>query len=179
MHNVRHLRGNVLAVGPPRSRKQLFAQEFIADGLKAREKILVVLTNSFPEDLVRELQSRLGSFPVADRLYLVDCYSRYAGIPVRDEERCVRVSGPSSLREIQSGISRYLELHALSRTVFYSASPLLMRNTPAAVERFFHAVLGRLRLATNVLLMDDFHSAEERTVLEQIADTVVPFSATW
>lgn len=169
---------SVLVIGPPRSEKHLFAEQFLAEGFKSSELGIYIITNDFPEDIVKKISAvGIGNFHIESNLMkIIDCYSNFIGVPKADTDTVKNVSGPQALNEISIALSKLLTNN--SRVVLDSGTTLLLQNPFSMLEKFFQAMIGKTKIYNSaffILLEEGTHDARYVTILESLTNATVYF----
>jgi len=171
-------RSSALVVGPPRSEKEIFAEQFIAENIKSGAEELVILSNNFPEDFLSEVQT---FFKNSDKkIHFIDCYTRYVGLSKPDTAVTLRVSGPDALNEIAVASSSVLEKikNRDIGIVMDTASPIIMQNNPRAVHRFLQRFIGRMKKYRSkivILIEEGMHDQKTMSMLESLTNETIYF----
>jgi len=170
---------SVLVIGPPRSEKELFAEQFIAEGVEKGSEELVIISSNFPDVFLRHLQHLSKNIDVKN-IFFVDCYSNHVGLVRHDTDEVVHVSGPEALNEISMSSNKILEKirNREIGIVFYSASPILIQNDFRDVYKFFHFTLGKLRKYRSrvvILVEENMHDRNTISMLESLTTKTIYF----
>lgn len=170
---------SALVIGPPRSEKLLFAEQFLVDGFKSNELGVYIITNDFPESVVSKIRNvhGLGNFHVESGLLkIIDCYSSFIGVPKPETDTVKNVSSPQSLSEISIALGKVMTNNA--RVVLDSATTLLLHNPFEMVEKFFQSLIGKIRVynATFFIILEEgTHDPRQIAVLESLTNATVYF----
>ncbi len=168
---------SVLIIGPPRSEKLLFAEQFLVDGFKNNEQGIYIITNDFPEDVIKKISSvhGIGNFHVESKLMkIIDCYSPFIGVPKSESDTIKNVSGPQALNEISITLGKILT--SGSRVILDSATTLLLQNPFDMVEKFFQSLIGKVKVydSTIFILLDEgTHNDQDIAILESLTNVTV------
>lgn len=168
----------ILVIGPPRSEKVIFADQFVIDGLMKDESAVYLVTNNFPEDVVNNM------LPFVDKrimnMRLVDCYSIHAGVTKSDEKYVIRTSGPYALNEISIAITKALnDCKPPIRVVFNSLSTLLLHNKIGQIEEFLEINIGKLKAKNSTILFvveEGVHDEKVMSLLSSLTDATIKFN---
>lgn len=172
---------SALIIGPPRSEKAIFAEQFLVDGFKNNELGVYILTNDFPESIVGKMRNMhgIGNFHVESGLLkIIDCYSSFIGVPKTETDTVKSVSSPQALSEISITMGKVMNNNA--RVVLDSATTLLLQNPFSMIEKFFQAMIGKVRVYNStffMLLEEGTHDPQQIAVLESLTDITVHFRA--
>jgi len=95
-------KSSVMLFGPPKAGKSLLGLHFLLEGLKSNETAIYIVTNTFPEDVVKKMETvgLVDSMLQNGLLRFVDCYSVHAGVHKDNTAFIIRVGGPTALTEI-------------------------------------------------------------------------------
>lgn len=168
----------VLAIGKPRGEKSLFAHQFMEEGIRRKESVIYVVSNTFPENVVQRFvhdASEIRNFRI------IDCYTLHSGINKTDESMVLRVSGPYALNEISILLTRLLRsMRKPFRIVFDSLSTFLLHNKLSVMQEFLELNIMKLKSsdATILFLVEDgMHDAKELALLETLTDVTLRFNS--
>lgn len=172
---------SILVLGPPKSGKTLFGLHFLFEGLQNDEYGIYVVTNTFPEDIVKrfELIGDVDEALESGMLKFVDCYTVYTGVQKKNTVFIVRVSGPTALTEMGiafSQIIKQIPKNRKVRVIFDSVSTLLLYNTPRIVENFVQSMNGRIKGfgATSMFIMEEgMHDQKDVITINSILDALI------
>ncbi len=170
---------SVLLIGPPRSEKLLFAEQFLVNGFKNNILGIYIITNDFPESVINKMKSihGIGNFHVESKLLkIIDCYSTFIGVPKQESNIIKNASGPQALNEISIVLSKMLASN--SRIVLDSATTLLLQNPFNMIEKFFQVVIGKIKVHNStffILVEEGTHDARDIAVLESLTNATVYF----
>lgn len=183
-HGKLQPRQNTLIVGPPFSGKTTLGLQFIASGLKAGDKCVVITTNETAEGIKRRALEFGWDFEKHERtgdLKFIDCYSKIVGLSAtsshsvyfagQDEKDLERLS-----IILSAIISDYWGSNANIRVFFDNLSSLFLYSDLLTVSRFLHVVLGRLKAvrATSMLALESgLHDEQTMTAIRSLCDGVV------
>lgn len=174
-------KSSVMVLGPPKAGKSLFGLHFLLEGLKSNESGIYIVTNSFPEDVVKKMED-IG---LVDRmlegglLRFVDCYSVHAGVHKGNTAFIIRVGGPTALTEIgiaYSEVVKRLPKKNNLRVVFDSVSTLLLYNNPRTIEIFVQQMNSKIKAsgASSMFIVEEgMHDEKDVTALNSILDSLV------
>lgn len=174
-------KSSILLLGPPKTGKTLFGLHFLFEGLRNNEHGIYIVTNSFPEDVVKRLENfgRVDKVLQNGLLKFVDCYSIHAGVHKDNTVFIVRVNGPTALNEIGMAFSEIIKLVPKSnkiRVVFDSVSTLLMFNKSHTIETFVQQMNGKIKSAgaTSVFILEEgIHDEKSVTAINSMLDMLV------
>lgn len=169
---------SALIIGPPRSEKLLFAEQFLVEGFKNNELGIYIITNDFPENVVNKIKGiGIGDFHLESKLLKVlDCYSAFIGVPKPESDIIKNISGPQALNEISIVLAKVLSNN--SRVILDSATTLLLQNPFSVVEKFFQVVIGKIKVYNStffILLEEGTHDARNVAILESLTNITVYF----
>lgn len=170
---------SALIIGPPRSDKLLFAEQFMVEGFKKNELGIYIINNDFPESIVNKIRDihGIGNFHLESSLLkIIDCYSTFIGVPKADSDIVKNVSGPQALNEISIALAKILASN--SRVILDSATTLLLQNPFNMVEKFFQTLIGKIKVYNSaffIILEEGTHDARDIIVLESLTNITVYF----
>lgn len=174
-------RSSILILGPPKSGKTILGLQFLFEGLQNKEYGIYVVTNTFPEDLVKRFES-IGDIeePLQKGLLkFVDCYTIYTGVQKENTLFIVRVSGPTALTEMGiafSEIMKKIPKNSKVRVIFDSVSTLLLHNTSKTVETFVQSMNGKIKGtgAVSMFIMEEgMHDQKDVTAINSLLDAII------
>ncbi len=172
---------SALVIGPPRSEKLLFTEQFLVDGFKSNEMGVYIVTNDFPEDVISKIKNvhGIGNFHVESGLMkIIDCYSSFIGVPKAESDTIKNVSSPQALNEISIALGKSISNN--SRVVLDSATTLLLQNPFGMVEKFFQSLIGKIKVynSTILILLDEgTHNERDIAVLESLTNVTICFKS--
>lgn len=176
-------KSSILVLGPPKCGKTLLGLHFLFEGFQNNEYGIYVVTNTFPEDVVKRFES-VGNVDESLRsgmLKFVDCYTMYTGVQKGNTLFIVRVSGPAALTEMGIALSQIMKKipkNSKFRVIFDSISTLLLFNTPKIVEIFVQSILGKIKAfgATSMFILEEgMHEERDVTTINSLLDAVIHF----
>ena len=169
-----------LIVGRPRGEKSIFANQFLADGIKDNDSTVYVVSNTFPENITERLVRAVGNNDIKN-FRIVDCYTVHSGIDKIDDEIILRVSGPYALHEISIALTKLVKaMNMPFRIVFDSLSTLLLHNKLNEIEEFLQLNIRKLKRvdATILFLIEEgMHNEKEFALLETLTDITLRFNS--
>ena len=174
-------KSSMLILGPPKSGKTILGIHFLFEGLRNNEYGIYVVTNTFPEDLVKRFDS-IGDVeePLQKGLLkFVDCYTIYTGVQKENTVFVIRVNGPTALTEIGiafSQIMKKIPKNSNVRVIFDSISTLLLHNTPKTVESFVQSMNGKIKGfgAVSMFIMEEgMHDQKDVTTINSLLDALI------
>ncbi len=170
----------VLLLGPPKSGKTLLGLQYLFSGLSADEYGICIVTNNFPEDLVKRFQpfGEVDEFLKKGLLHFVDCYSIHAGVEKESTVFIIRVNGPTALTEIgitMSKIFTKIPKGKKVRIIVDSVSTLLLYNRPTVVAEFIQSLANKtksLNASAFFMLEEGMHEEKDITMVNSMLDAV-------
>lgn len=173
-------RSTALIIGKPRGEKSLFANQFLAEGIRNNESAVYLVSNTFPENIVDNIIRCLGTAEIKN-FKMIDCYTLHSGITKLDEDMVLRVSGPYALNEISIAFTKLLKsLKEPINIVFDSLSTLLLHSKLPEVEEFLELNIPKLKRSGSRILFlveDGMHDAKELALLEALTDITLKFNS--
>ncbi len=170
-------RASILLIGPPRSGKNIFADQFVVDGLLNNESSIYMIANNFPEEVINRVLPLVNG--KIENLRMIDCYTIHAGISKRDEKFVFRTSGPYALNEISIAITKALkECNPPTRTVIDSLTTLLLHNKMRELEEFLEVNIGKLKAKNSTVLFmveEGVHTSRTISLLGSLTDATIKF----
>lgn len=174
-------KSSVMLFGPPKAGKTLFGLHFLLEGLKSNESGIYIVTNTFPEDVVKKMETiGLVDTMLQDGLLrFVDCYSVHAGVHKDNTAFIIRVGGPTALTEIGiafSEVVKRIPKKSNIRVVFDSVSTLLLYNNPRTIEIFVQQMNGKIKAsgASSMFIVEEgMHDEKDVTALNSILDSLI------
>jgi KaiC/GvpD/RAD55 family RecA-like ATPase len=175
---------NILLLGSPSTGKSTFALQFIASGLRADERAIVITTSDSPANIRNKASTfgwKLEDFEKNGKLHFIDCFSEVVGIPADNSGAVLRTGidshGFDKISLLVSAIISdfWAEGHKI-RVVFDNLSTLFYYNDLVSVARFLHVLLGRLKAvdATSILVLESgVHDEQVTTVVRSLCDGVL------
>jgi len=179
-------KSSMMILGPPKCGKTLLGLHFLFEGLRNNEHGVFIVTNTFPEDIVK----RLENFGQVDKilknglLKFVDCYSIHSGMHKENTLFIIRVTGPTALTEIGIAFSETIKKipkNDTIRVVFDSVSTLLLFNNPHIIETFVQRMNGKMKAAgaTSMFIVEEgMHDEKDVTTLNSILDAIIHMKKT-
>ena len=151
------------------------------EGLKAKEPVLFIETDTSPEDIKRELvKNKIFYGPYANILRFIDCYSQQAGNQIQDTTDTLRISGPSALNEISIAIlkieTEFYKINQKHRIIFDSLSTLLMYSNPQMIGRFLQIMIAKIKRAGGSVLFtleEGMHDKKDMITIEHLMSSIV------
>ena len=174
---------SILVLGPPKSGKTTFGLQFIFEGLQTNEHGIYIVTNTFPEDVVKRFES-IGNMDEALQnglLKFLDCYTAYTGVQKGNTVFIVRVSSPTALTEMGIALSQIMKQipkNSKLRIVFDSVSTLLLFNTSKRVENFIQNIIGKIKgfgASSMFILEEGMHDKKDVTTINSLLDALIHF----
>ncbi len=170
-----------LLIGPPKSGKTLLGLQYLFAGLSADEYGVCIVTNNFPEDMVKRFRAfgEADGFLKKGLMHFVDCYSAHAGVEKESTVFIIRVNGPTALTEIGIALAKILERIPKGkkmRIILDSVSTLLIYNKPTIVAEFIQSLAGRtksLNASAVFMLEDGMHDEKDMTMINSLLDAVI------
>jgi len=170
-----------IVIGPPLSGKMHFLYNYMLEGLKAKEPVLFIETDTSPEDIKRELvKNKIFYGPYANILRFIDCYSQQAGNQIQDTTDTLRISGPSALNEISIAIlkieTEFYKINQKHRIIFDSLSTLLMYSNPQMIGRFLQIMIAKIKRAGGSVLFtleEGMHDKKDMITIEHLMSSIV------
>ncbi|MBI2085613.1 MAG: hypothetical protein HYT71_03820 [Candidatus Aenigmarchaeota archaeon] len=174
-------KSSVMLLGPPKAGKTLFGLHFLLEGLKSNESGVYIVTNNFPEDIVKKMEGIVSIDKILENglLRFVDCYSVHAGIHKDNTAFIIRVGGPTALTEIGIAFSEVMKKIPEKnniRVVFDSVSTLLLYNNPRTIEIFVQQINGKMKAggASSMFIVEEgMHDEKDVTALNSILDSLI------
>lgn len=174
-------KSSIMILGPPKAGKALFGLHFLLEGLKSNESGIYVTTNSFPEDVVKKMETLglIDKMLEDGLLRFVDCYSVHAGVHKDNTAFIIRVGGPTALTEIGIAFSEIVKRIPKKnnfRVVFDSISTLLLYNDPRTIEIFVQQINGKIKAsgASSMFIVEEgMHDEKDVTALNSILDSLI------
>lgn len=178
------IKSNILIHGPPFVGKEIFLNQFIAEGLRWGVPAILVLTRYTTTNARRNLVRFLPKLKEREReglVHYIDAYSRSVGM-IGNNPYAKYLSGPGDL----SGIARTIEdlQRSLSQRFFYhrvfvdSLTPILSQVGLDKLMNFLHAVVARNKTYGAVTCFDisaGVHSEGEISAIEGVMDGTLNF----
>lgn len=174
----------VLALGPPFIGKELMVNRFLLEGLKKRERALVLLTDCSPSDIRNEMGNLMDDYERYEKEGLVryiDAYSLSKCSEERDPNALL-VESPTdytclnkALEKITKGFKREKRPW---RMAVRSVSSLLMLSEPTSTYKFLQQLTGRSKRdkVVGFYLMDKgMHNEIELAMVRHLMDGTVEF----
>lgn len=127
----------ILLVGPPGVGKSTYSRQFLLEGLKNGEKVIIVATDEFPEQIMTNLERMDPKINDFNNLLIVDCYSSHLGIASTSPYSI----SPRNLQGILITIQDLLN-NGASRLVLDSITTLTIVNGPGVGMQFLHILSG-------------------------------------
>jgi len=166
---------------PPLSGKKEFLYAQLAESLKNKVPMIVVLTDTSPEEMKRDLVLNKIFYAQGNAiLRFIDCYSQQAGTPVEDTQGTKRISGPVALNEISIGLSQYqAEIYKTSQAhniIFDSLSTVLMYSNAQMVGRFLQTLIAKIRQAGGSVvftLEEGMHDKKDTITIEHLMQAII------
>ncbi len=174
-------KSSIMILGPPKAGKTLFGLHFLLEGLKSNESAIYIVTNSFPEDIVKKMESLglVDNMLEKGLLRFVDCYSVHAGVHKDSTAFIIRVGGPTALTEIGIAFAEVVKRIPKKnniRVVFDSVSTLLLYNNPSTIEIFVQQMNGKIKAtgASSMFIVEEgMHDEKDVTALNSILDSII------
>ena len=174
-------KSSILVLGPPKSGKTLLGLHFLFEGLQNNEYGVYVVTNSFPEDVMKRFEN-IGNVDDSlqnGMLKVVDCYTMYTGVQKGNTLFIIRVSGPTALTEIGiafTEITKKIPKNSKVRVIFDSVSTLLLFNAPKTVETFVQSMNGKIKWfgGTSMFILEEgMHDQKDVTTINSLLDALL------
>ncbi|WXG44569.1 MAG: ATPase domain-containing protein [Promethearchaeati archaeon SRVP18_Atabeyarchaeia-1] len=176
---------STLLYGPPGSWKHIFCLQFIADGLRAGEGGVMVLSNESVDE-VKESWQEVGldfdelTQEQRSSLMFVDCYSwRTTDVPYPQViDKVVRSS--MDLNHVAAAVSTATEKIG-GRRIRVSVdilSSLLMNAAPQSVYQLASVMVAKLKESNSTsifILTEGMHDVQTVASLQQLLDSVILF----
>lgn len=170
-----------IVVGPPLSGKKQLLFNYMIEGLKNKEPVIFLLTDTSPEEIKRELvKNKIFYGPFAKILRFIDCYSQQAGNPIQDTIDTKRISGPIALNEISIALAQleaeFYKISPKHRIIFDSLSTLLMYSNPQMVGRFLQVLIAKIRNAGGSVLFtleEGMHKPQDMITIEHLMQAII------
>jgi len=169
---------SIMLLGPTGMEKNAFSFHFADAGIKNKEKVLYLTSDSTPEDLLKKADSVGFDFRPAfssGDLTFIDCYSATLGSKPVSAENVMMLDGPSSLNDLSVGIKELMESSSGKsiRLIFHSLSTFILYNPPDSILKFLQVVEGRARNAgatTLFLVEEGMHEKKLLASVEHLMD---------
>ena len=174
-------KSSILLFGPPKSGKTLFGMHFLFEGLSNDEYGIFIITNNFPEELVKRLENigKVDLILEKGLLRFVDCYSAHAGVEKGNTMFIVRVNGPIALTEIGIAfikIMKQIPRGSKVRLVLDSVSTLIIHNSPRTIATFIQKLNEATKSAgvsSMFILEEGMHEEKDVATLNSILDMMI------
>src|SRR6266545_3551819 len=173
---------SVILQGPTGNEKDMFGMQFLAEGLRSGEAVLIVVSSMSPEEYLESL-SKLGADVkeaiAGNRLKVVDWHSYQEGNVAGVEERDHVLRCSVDLTNVGIALSRALAALAPGiprRAVLEILSPALQAFEVGQVYAFAQstkAKLARAKVAALFLLEKEMHNAATVSGVTQPFDGVI------
>lgn len=170
-----------ILVGPPLSGKKQLLYNYMLEGLKNKEPVLFISTDTSPEEIKKDLvKNKIFYGPFVNILRFVDCYSQQAGNNVQDTNDTIRISGPLALNEISIAISKieaeFYRINPKHRIIFDSLSTLLMYSNPQMMGRFLQVMIAKIKRAGGSILFtleQGMHKKQDIITIEHLMNAII------
>ena len=171
--------GTFLLSAPAMSGKYDLLLSLTVEGIEAGDGCLFVSTNEDADDVIGDVETRLGHHP--ENFRLVDSVTERQGGGSHPADLVEYVSSPADLTGLGIAVSEQLRRIVESdaertRVAFYSLSTLLMYAELETVFRFLHVLTGRVDSIDGLgVFAIDPSTHEESTVntLKQLFDGMI------
>jgi circadian clock protein KaiC len=135
-----------LIIGPPGAGKELFAIQYILDGLNQKQDGVYVTTDDFPDDVIKKM-IQMGGDPNANirnkQLQFIDAFSYRTGESV-DREK-FEVDNVRDLTGLSVMVKGQIDNKNKLRLVINTVSTLSIYNTSIALLDFIQMQVARLK----------------------------------
>lgn len=148
----------ILLMGPPGVGKSTYSKQFILEGLKNGEKVIMVTTDEFPEQIITNIEKMDMEFHDFTNLFIVDCYSYNLGI-VSTSPYSIN---PRNLQGMLITVHDLLNQGA-SRLILDSMTTLTIVNGSGVGMQFLHILSGWMmhQKASGLFILESgIHDAE-------------------
>ncbi len=170
-----------IVISLPLGGKKKFIYQQIKEKLENKEPVILLLTDSSPEDIKKDLmKNRIFYGANKGLLKFVDCYSQQAGNNVQDSEEIRRISGPLALNEISIALAQMeAEIYKASKNhmiIFDSLSTLLMYSNPQMVGRFLQILIAKIKNAGGSVLFtleEGMHDKKDMITIEHLMQAII------
>lgn len=172
---------SILLLGPPKSGKTIFGIHFLFEGLSNNGYGIFIITNNFPEEVVKRFEKigKIEKFLDKGLLRFVDCYSIHAGVGKKSTIFIIRVNGPTALTEISLALSKIFKQipnGSKARVVCDSLSTLLLYNPPDQIATLVQQLNGKAKssgAASLYVLEEGMHDKKVVTTLDSLMDVMI------
>lgn len=162
-----------MLLGPANIGKFEFCSQFLWEGLKQGEPMLLILTRDSPKNIINKFETmgcKIEDYAERGLVRIIDCYSEFVG--VRSTKSFItKVGGPSDLTTLSFQTSNALKDLQKNkkpiRCVFHSISTLFLYNTPEDMMRFFTYLIGMVKTMNGTLVF-----TLERIIGEEMAHRI-------
>lgn len=172
---------SVLLLGPPKSGKTIFGMQYLFQGLSDDEYGIYIITNNFPEELVKKFEKfgKIEKFLQKGLLRFVDCYSFHTGIQKENTVFIIRVTGPTALTEINIALTeifKKIPKDSKKRVVFDSVSTLMLYNNASTIADFVQGINRKIKssqASVVYILEEGMHEEKHVTTLNSLLDGMI------
>jgi len=175
---------HVAFIGPAFAGKEVLIYKFIAEGLRAKEPVVIVTTSRPPVDVAKEIAPVLPSLLEYERLGLVRWIDASGGGGKSGQEGITwRVAKGSDFDAIYTAVAKVDEEltaagHARFRLVYLTLSGSVGLSNEEAALTFFQRFVNRLRQTKSVGIYSvdaGMHSDQLLQAMEHLMDGAVKF----
>ncbi|NHJ40025.1 MAG: hypothetical protein FK731_08330 [Asgard group archaeon] len=135
-----------LIIGPPGAGKEIFAIQYILDGLQQKQDGAYVTTDDFPDDVIKKMIQMGGdpnSYINSKQLEFIDAFSYRTGESVDNNESTV--DNIRDLTGLSVMIKNQIDTKNKLRLVINTLSTLSIYNTGIALLDFVQMQVARLK----------------------------------
>lgn len=176
------MRSKILVQGTAFIGKDLFLNQFVAEGIKNGAPAIVVLTQSTTSQVRKKIVEMDPALEEHEKLGLVsyiDCYTKTAGL-IGKNPFAIYLEGLGDLGNLLSAIERFQQGYGKSffynRVVFDSLSSVIRMHGINSTLDFINSVNAKMTAYNSTALFDiagGIHAPNEINAIESLMDGVV------